>query len=150
MRSDISKDWLISFISKKGFGACICEGQEINAACDELERLTKERTIILLEMEKALQKLKSLEQMKETSEWGPYAKAKAELHVKALIEEKDRKKAEKERDEETERCAVIAWHHFMDICQKRGLPPQSVEHWCAADTIRETIKQKVLHYEDLI
>ena len=36
-------EWLARFLSKRGMGACICEGQEISAAIDEIERLTAER-----------------------------------------------------------------------------------------------------------
>lgn len=36
-------DWLRYFLGKVGLGACICEGQEISAAADEIERLTAER-----------------------------------------------------------------------------------------------------------
>jgi hypothetical protein len=32
-------DWLTTFISKRGLGACICEGQEISAILDDLDRL---------------------------------------------------------------------------------------------------------------
>jgi hypothetical protein len=32
-------NWLERFWAKRGLGACICEGQEISAACAEIERL---------------------------------------------------------------------------------------------------------------
>lgn len=40
-RADAPKgvDWLGRFMSKQGMGACICEGQEINAAVAEIESL---------------------------------------------------------------------------------------------------------------
>lgn len=40
-RNDVPSqiDWLARFTSKVGLGACICEGQEISAAIDEIERL---------------------------------------------------------------------------------------------------------------
>lgn len=32
-------EWLARFLSKRGMGACICEGQEIHAAANEIDRL---------------------------------------------------------------------------------------------------------------
>ena len=35
----MSRDWLAYFKAKRGMGAVICEGQEIEAACAEIEAL---------------------------------------------------------------------------------------------------------------
>lgn len=33
------RDWLSEFMALRGAGACVCEGQAIEAACVEIERL---------------------------------------------------------------------------------------------------------------
>lgn len=131
-----NKDWLKSFSRKVGLGACICEGQEITSAVNEINKLREEIDIALIELEKTLQKLESLEAMKSSDEWGPYAKAKARLHVKLVVEGKARVELEKKLLGETERCAVVAWNHFMEVCKKFGLAPANFEHWCASSAIR--------------
>ena len=52
-RNDVPSqiDWLARFTSKVGLGACICEGQEISAAIDEIERLTAERDELLTRLD---------------------------------------------------------------------------------------------------
>lgn len=37
---------------------------------------------------------------------------------------------------ERERCAVVAWTHYMDTCKKHGRAPSMWHEWCAADVIR--------------
>lgn len=39
-----------------------------------------------------------------------------------------------------EKCAVLVWMHYMDVCKSRELSPSEHEDWNAARTIRETIK----------
>ena len=39
--------------------------------------------------------------------------------------------------QERERCAAIAWTHFMDVCKRSSLPPARFEHWNAATSIRK-------------
>lgn len=55
---------------------------------NQYKKIRKNYTIALIEMEKALQKLHALEQMKDVDEWGPYAKSKAILHVQYISENK--------------------------------------------------------------
>jgi hypothetical protein len=38
---------------------------------------------------------------------------------------------------ERERCAVIAWSHFMRVCIERGLSPAYWDFLCSAGAIRE-------------
>jgi hypothetical protein len=35
-----------------------------------------------------------------------------------------------------ERCAVAAWHHYMETVRKDGLSPIAREKYCAANSIR--------------
>ena len=37
---------------------------------------------------------------------------------------------------ERERCAVVAWMHYMDTCQKHGRAPSMWHEWCASGVIR--------------
>lgn len=40
--------------------------------------------------------------------------------------------------QERERCAVVSWIHYMDICKKRNLPAAMCDEWCAAGAIRRS------------
>lgn len=37
---------------------------------------------------------------------------------------------------ERERCAVVAWKHYMHTCKKMGLSPANYEEWLCAEEIR--------------
>jgi len=37
---------------------------------------------------------------------------------------------------ERERCAAIAWSHYMNTCLKANLAPSMWQKWCASDAIR--------------
>ena len=39
--------------------------------------------------------------------------------------------------DEVEKCAVVAWAHFMDTCRKKRISPADWGDWCAADAIRK-------------
>ena len=39
--------------------------------------------------------------------------------------------------DEVEKCAVVAWAHFMDTCRKKRVSPADWGDWCAADAIRK-------------
>lgn len=38
--------------------------------------------------------------------------------------------------QERERCAVVAWTHYMDTCRKFRFAPAMWNSWCAASAIR--------------
>jgi len=38
---------------------------------------------------------------------------------------------------ERERCAVVAWAHYMDTCKKKSIAPAIYEEWLCAETIRK-------------
>ena len=40
-----------------------------------------------------------------------------------------------------EKCAAEAWVHYMDVCKKRGVSPDTLYHWCAADAIRTATRK---------
>ena len=40
--------------------------------------------------------------------------------------------------DEVEKCAVVAWAHFMDTCRKKRISPADWGDWCAADAIRKS------------
>ena len=39
---------------------------------------------------------------------------------------------------ERERCACVAWGHFMDMCVRTGRAPAMWSEWCAASAVRGT------------
>ena len=36
-----------------------------------------------------------------------------------------------------EKCAIMAWNHFMEVCKKKGIPPAGNEEWCSSQHIRD-------------
>ncbi len=36
-----------------------------------------------------------------------------------------------------EKCAVVAWNHYMDVCKKNNISPATFNEWCASSKIRE-------------
>lgn len=53
----------------------------------------------------------------------------------ALIDEK--KELEKKNEKLAEKCAVLAWNHFMEVCNRKRVSPSGNEDWCAAQHIRD-------------
>ena len=39
--------------------------------------------------------------------------------------------------DEVEKCAVVAWAHFMDTCRKKRVSPADWGDWCSANAIRK-------------
>ena len=56
-------------------------------------------------------------------------------YIIGLIDEKDR--LEKKNEQLAEKCAILAWNHFMETCKKKGIPPTNQEEWCASQHIRD-------------
>lgn len=44
------------------------------------------------------------------------------------------------RSQERERCATIAWSHYMDTCRKQGISPANASQWLASTAIRSANK----------
>ena len=40
------------------------------------------------------------------------------------------------RRAEREKCAVVAWNHYMDRCKLNGISPTVFAGWCSAAAIR--------------
>ena len=40
--------------------------------------------------------------------------------------------------DEVEKCAVVAWAHFMDTCRKKRVSPADWGDWCSANAIRKS------------
>ena len=40
--------------------------------------------------------------------------------------------------DEVEKCAVVAWAHFMDTCRKKRISPADWGDWCSANAIRKS------------
>ena len=45
------------------------------------------------------------------------------------------------RAETLEKCAVVAWNHYMNRCKLSGISPTVIEDWCSAAAIR-AMKEK--------
>lgn len=42
--------------------------------------------------------------------------------------------------DERERCASVAWAHYMDTCRRKGIGPDVLPDWCCAATLRGEVK----------
>lgn len=42
--------------------------------------------------------------------------------------------------DERERCASVAWAHYMDTCRRKGIGPDVLPDWCCAAALREEVK----------
>jgi len=78
----MSRDWLAYFKAKRGMGAVICEGPEIEAACAEIEALLARHTALV----DAVKWMLWID-TPENFEGGKHIKARAEVE-RLLSEEK--------------------------------------------------------------
>ena len=56
-------------------------------------------------------------------------------YIMALIDEK--KELEEKNEKLAEKCAVLAWNHFMEVCNRKRVSPSGNEDWCATQHIRD-------------
>lgn len=42
--------------------------------------------------------------------------------------------------DERERCASVAWAHYMDTCRRKGIGPDVLPDWCCAAALRGEVK----------
>ena len=71
--------------------------------------------------------------------WEPAVRVLGNIRAQDAIEAIETLRAE--LAECREKCAAEAWVHYMDVCKKRGVSPDTLYHWCAADAIRTATRK---------
>ena len=50
---------------------------------------------------------------------------------------------EDQMKELVEKCAIVAWNHYMDTCKQNNISPANAQIWCVADDIRKNMEKVI-------
>lgn len=42
-----------------------------------------------------------------------------------------------------EKCAIVAWNHYMDTCKQNNISPANAQIWCVAEDIRKNMMKVI-------